>query len=55
MKTKLTKRKLLKQLRALKNTGDTERDHVQADNLLIEYIDDPLITKAYDDLDKWYA
>lgn len=34
---------------------DVEHDHAEADDLLIEYINDPEIEKAYDRIEKWYA
>ena len=37
------------------NTGDVEADHANADELLIEYIDDPRVTEAYENIRKWYA
>jgi hypothetical protein len=51
----MTKRQLLKKLRELQETGDAERQHATADDLLIEYIGDPLIKKEYDLIEKWYA
>lgn len=35
--------------------GDCETDHSRADDLLIEYINDPDIKAAYDAVCKWYA
>ena len=35
--------------------GDKEADHSMADSLLLEYIGDPEITKAFDAIEKWYA
>lgn len=34
---------------------DEERDHVDADGALIDYINDPEITAAYEAITKWYA
>jgi hypothetical protein len=34
---------------------DHEGAHGEADDLLLKYIDDPLITKEYDAIVKWYA
>jgi hypothetical protein len=50
---KMTKEELLEKLR--NPTGDTERDHAAADRWLLEYINDPEITAAFEALDKWYA
>lgn len=35
--------------------SDIEADHSEADDLLVKYINDPEITKAYERIDKWYA
>lgn len=37
------------------NGGDEECDHVDADALLIEYINDPQVTETYQSIPKWYA
>ena len=34
---------------------DPAKDHVTADQLLLDYINDPLITKLFDEIEKWYA
>ena len=34
---------------------DEEVMHVKADEALLEYINDPEVTKAFDSIDKWYA
>ena len=34
---------------------DREDAHVEADKLLLEYIKDPQIKRAYDKLYKWYS
>ena len=58
---KLTKKKLLEQLNKLKTRKtefgslDKEANHSDADDLLIEYINDPKITEAYNKIEKWYA
>lgn len=36
-------------------TGDTEMIHVTADELLLEYINDPDIKEAFNKIRKWYA
>lgn len=51
----MTKRKLLKALRELQQLGDEEVAHQGADRLLLEFIDNPTIAKAFDDIEKWYA
>lgn len=35
--------------------GDNERDHIYADDLLLEFIGDPEITKFYRQSGFWYA
>jgi hypothetical protein len=37
------------------NSGDEEHDHSAADQLLLDYINDPQVTEAYDAIDKYYA
>lgn len=49
------KKALLKCLRSLKIERDIEKAHSEAERALLEYIGDEEITKAYEDLDKWYA
>lgn len=51
----MKKEELLKRLKELQGEGDTEAAHSIADNLLIEFINDPDITEAYEAIDKWYA
>jgi hypothetical protein len=34
---------------------DTEHVHIDADQLLLDYINDQRVTDAFDDLPKWYA
>jgi hypothetical protein len=50
----LTKEELISELMKFKG-GDPEAEHAMADDLLIEYINDEDIAKAYGDVDKWYA
>lgn len=35
--------------------GDVEQDHVDADELLLEFIGDVEVASAYNDIEKWYA
>lgn len=35
--------------------GDFQDDHRDADELLLEYIDNEEVTNAFDEIDKWYA
>lgn len=50
----MTKAQLIKQLQSLENF-DPEVSHVQADKLLLEYIDDEDIEAAFEAVEKWYA
>ena len=36
-------------------TVDKEYNHIDADNLLLEYINDTDVTKAFNNIKKWYA
>jgi len=52
----MDKKEVIEELKKIvKNGGDTELDHSDADALLLEYINDKEIEKAYDEIDKWYA
>ena len=54
----MTKKELLaSKLRKINFTssGDTEADHGKADDLLLGFINDAEVNKAYDSIDKWYA
>lgn len=53
----MTKQELLEILKKLeeRETYDIELVHIEADNALIEYINDPEIKKAYEEIPKWYA
>lgn len=50
----MTKEELIKKLIEA-DDGDNESSHIQADKLLIEFINDPDIAEAYNAIDKWYA
>ncbi len=49
----MTKDELLAILQT--NSHDTEKDHVNCDKALLEYIGDDEITKAFKEVFKWYA
>jgi hypothetical protein len=52
----MTKEELIKKLLKIAFEGsDEEHDHVEADDLLIEYINDSDIKEAYEAIIKWYA
>ena len=47
---------LRSQLAELADGGmDKEGDHIEADKLLLEYIDDKTVTKYFRKISKWYA
>lgn len=50
----MTKQELIDKL-SLLHTGDDERDHINADDLLLEYINDKDISEAFECIEKWYA
>lgn len=56
---KLTKDELLEILKDCKEDpngySDREYDHIAADKALLDYINDPEVTKAFNDIYKWYA
>lgn len=54
-KQKLSKRKLLKELRKLARDGDPEAVHLRADSLLLQYIDCPRVAEAFNRIEKWYS
>jgi hypothetical protein len=53
----MTKEELLEKLEqcAELDKRDPEAAHSDADELLIDYIDDPEIKEAYESFGKWYA
>lgn len=52
---KLTKAKLLEELRRCASDMDEEKGHIEADRLLIAYIADEEIANVYNDMCKWYS
>jgi hypothetical protein len=46
---------LLAVLRSMGDGGDEEINHGRADRALLEFIDDPEVTAAFDAIAKWYA
>ena len=40
---------------ATKVDFDNEKDHKEADQLLLEYIDDKEVSDLFDEIEKWYA
>jgi len=52
--TQVTKEELIHRMKAL-ITGDTEADHANADELLLQYINVPEVTELFDNIWSWYA
>jgi hypothetical protein len=51
----MEKKDLIEQLLKAAKSGDTEAAHGDADDLLIQYINDAEIKDAYEAVPKWYA
>ncbi len=51
----MTKEELVAKLKALSYNLDLEDRHIEADRLLLEYINDKDIENAFNELSKWYA
>ena len=47
--------RLLKQLKQLSKSNDTETAHADADKLILNYLNDSDIKAAYEKIKKWYA
>lgn len=51
----MEKKELIEKLKLLVRIGDPEAAHGNADDLLIEYINDLEVKDAFDEIEKWYA
>lgn len=52
----MTKTELIARLDDLSVNGhDTEKDHKDADGLLLDYINDKEVAIAYNSIPKWYS
>jgi hypothetical protein len=51
----MTKEELIEKLKKLENSDDPEIAHINADDLLMEYIDDAEILSAFEQIPKWYS
>jgi len=53
----MTPDELIARLKAIKSGTeyDTETGHMEADRLLLVYINDQRVTDAFEDLHRWYA
>lgn len=53
----MTLEELKEKLKAIidrQSNRDTERDHIEADGLLLEYINDEEVTRLFEEIEKWY-
>jgi len=57
LRTKMSKQELVKALKAIveRKSGDPETDHIEADELLLEYIDNEEVKEAFGAIEMWYA
>ena len=51
----MDKKELLEKMKELAKNSDYEMAHIEADNLLLLYIDDEEIIESYENIGKWYA
>ena len=51
----MNKQELIEKLTALQTTEDPEGVHIEADELLLDYIMDAEVRHAYSQIPKWYA
>lgn len=53
----MSKPTLLRKLRIIlkRENSDTELNHIEADDLLLEFINDKSITKLFKKINKWYS
>jgi hypothetical protein len=52
----MSKTELIKSLKELTETDlDPEIAHPLADELLVKYINDPIVTKLFKNIKKWYS
>jgi hypothetical protein len=51
----MTREQLMERLFTLQSHKDRESAHAWADDALLEYINDPEVTRAYGEIEKWYA
>lgn len=54
--SKISRAELLDRLKELiGDNTDTEASHAEADELLLDYINDPEIEKVFEEVPKWYS
>ena len=52
---KITKKELMAKLKELQQSDDHEASHIEADNLLLQFIGDKDITQEFNKLETWCA
>lgn len=52
---KISRQELMDNLKELSQLKDVEMAHIEADELLVTYVNDPEIEKAYEEVPKWYS
>lgn len=53
----MTKQELIEKLKQIVTTNDREdfeSSHMEADKALLEYINDPEVTEAFNSVERWY-
>ena len=53
--SKMSLEELISKLKALKDNKDIEDRHMEADQLLLDFINIQAVEDAFDDFEKWYA
>jgi hypothetical protein len=54
--SKISRAELIARLKELAtDAGDAEAVHAEADELLLDYLNDPEIEKVFEEVPKWYA
>lgn len=51
----MVKKELIEKLTLLHQSGDPERAHSMADDMLLDYINDPEIKAAFEEVPRWYS
>jgi hypothetical protein len=56
----MTRQELIDGLQAIyqrqqRDYFDPETDHAEADQLLLDFIDEPIVNDAFDAIEKWYV
>lgn len=51
----MTKEELINKLKSSQGAGDPEASHCNADDYLLEYINDADVTREFKEVERWYA